>query len=98
MVTYEVAGTVASDAVELRELPADWRTAEGRTQGIGDVWLGSRAALLLRVPSAIVPIAASPDVNILVNPAHGDSVALTIVAAEPFTLDPRLFPASDRGS
>ena len=98
MVTYEVAGTVAGDAVELRELPADWRTAEGHTQRIGDAWLESRSTFLLRVPSAIVPIAASPDVNILANPAHGDAAAMTIVAAEPFTLDPRLFPAPAGGT
>jgi hypothetical protein len=45
----------------------------------------------LKVPSAIVPIARSPDVNVLINHSHPESSAVKIVAADPFVFDPRLF-------
>ncbi|WP_245292780.1 hypothetical protein [Pararhizobium arenae] len=44
----------------------------------------------MRVPSAIVPIAGSPDVNILVNHAHPDAHRLRIVDEQPFVFDVRL--------
>jgi hypothetical protein len=44
---------------------------------------------LLRVPSAIVPIDQSPDVNILIN--HNAAPRISLVSVEPFALDPRLF-------
>jgi hypothetical protein len=43
------------------------------------------------VPSAIVPIAGSPDLNMVVNHSHPAAGEMKIIAAEPFVLDPRLF-------
>jgi len=46
---------------------------------------------MLQVPSAIVPLGGSPDMNVLINHRHPDTAAIAIIAAEPFVLDPRLF-------
>jgi hypothetical protein len=45
----------------------------------------------LRVPSAIVPLAGSPEVNILINHNHSATSEIKVAAAEPSVLDPRLF-------
>ncbi|MGX7745137.1 RES family NAD+ phosphorylase [Rhodopseudomonas parapalustris] len=47
-------------------------------------------APLLRVPSAIVPIEGSPDLNVLINRRHPGAERIKIAAIEPFALDPRL--------
>ena len=90
MVTYEIPDETGMETVTQADLPDDWRRQEGWTQQRGDAWHDVGAAPLLCVPSAIVPIARSPDLNVLVNPLHPAASALRIVAMEPFTLDPRL--------
>ncbi|MDX3924387.1 MAG: RES family NAD+ phosphorylase [Shinella sp.] len=91
MVTYEMPDTLAMEELRAEDLPSDWRRQEGWTQTKGDEWHRARSSPLLRVPSAIVPIAGSPDLNVLVNNAHPDSAAIRVARSEPFTLDPRLF-------
>ena len=91
MVTYHVPDAVAVETVTLDDLPEDWRRQEAWTQQRGDTWHRARTAVLLRVPSAVVPIAGSPDQNVLVNHDHPEASAIRILGSEPFTLDPRLF-------
>ena len=91
MVTYWVPDTASVEDVRLADLPPGWRKHEGWSQEKGDLWHERRAALLLRVPSAIVPIAGSPDLNVLVNHTHPAAADLRIVGQEPFSLDPRRF-------
>ncbi|MEC5291917.1 MULTISPECIES: RES family NAD+ phosphorylase [unclassified Aurantimonas] len=91
MVTYSVPDDLDVLAIELGDLPQDWRRQEGWTQQRGDEWHSSNIAPFLRVPSAIVPIDGSPDINVLINSSHPASAAITIQALEPFVLDPRLF-------
>ena len=64
---------------------------EAWSQEKGDSWHEGRATLLLRVPSAIVPVAGSPDLNLLVNHTHPAAADVRIVAQESFSFDPRLF-------
>ncbi len=91
MVRYDVPDNLSTAAIMLEELPDDWRKQEGLTQSLGEDWLRLNASPMLRVPSAIVPIDGSPDMNIVFNHAHPDCVAIRIIAIEPFKLDPRLF-------
>ena len=91
MVTYEVPDAVGIEDVPLSALPADWRRQEAWSQGKGDDWHAGRSTLLLRVPSAIVPFANSPDWNVLVNHSHPAVADVRIVGLEEFSLDPRLF-------
>lgn len=91
MVTYDLPDALDIESVTLEELPAEWRRHESWTQQRGDTWYQTRSTLLLKVPSAIVPIAGSPDLNVLINHRHADAAAIRIAAAEPFVFDPRLF-------
>jgi hypothetical protein len=52
--------------------------------------LSAASAALMAVPSAVLPIRDSPDLNILVNHAHPDSRAITIRSIDDFSLDARL--------
>lgn len=47
--------------------------------------------LLWRLSGAIVPLDQSPDLNVLINHHHPAAARISIVAVDPFVLDPRLF-------
>ncbi|WP_128290633.1 RES family NAD+ phosphorylase [Afifella aestuarii] len=91
MVRYEAPDDMAAETVELTEMPPDWRRQESWTQQRGNAWLRSASAPLLKVPSAIVPIEGSPDVNVLVNHRHPGASQIRVIGFEPFVLDVRLF-------
>ena len=91
MVAYEIPDAVGVEDIPLDALPADWRRREAWSQGRGDDWHARRSTLLLRVPSAIVPIAGSPDRNVLINHTHPSTADVRVVGYEDFLLDPRLF-------
>jgi RES domain-containing protein len=91
MVSYEAPDHLAIEAVEIADLPDDWRRQEGLTQQRGDDWHKARTCPLLKVPSAIVHFAGSPDVNLLINHNHPAAAEITIRALETFVLDSRLF-------
>jgi len=71
------------------ELPEHWQSFEHRnlTQRIGDQFISSNAALILKVPSAVV----QGDFNYLINPGHPDIKYISIVKCDPFRFDERLF-------
>lgn len=91
MVRYDAPDDLGVETLGLSDLPADWRGQEVWTQQRGDQWHASLATPLLRVPSAIVPVDQSPDVNILINHTHKDAARISVISVEPFVLDPRLF-------
>jgi RES domain-containing protein len=90
MITYEVPDMLGTEVVELNQLPVDWKRQESQTQRRGDEWHRLRSSPLLSVPSAIVPIAESPDVNVLINHEHPSSAKIAVRRQEPFTFDSRL--------
>jgi RES domain-containing protein len=90
MVCYQAPDDLAIEILELKALPDDWRRHEGWTQQRGDDWHRLLSTSLLQVPSAIVPLDGSPDSNVLINHNHPATAQITIVAVEPFILDPRL--------
>lgn len=91
MVRYDAPDDLAIETRGLTDLPGDWRQQESWTQRQGDRWHGSLSTPLLRVPSAIVPLDQSPDLNVLINHHHPGTARISIVAVDPFVLDPRLF-------
>ncbi len=91
MVRYEAPDDLGMSTVALSDLPPDWTRRETLTQGVCAAWHGAGETPLLRVPSVIVPIAGSPDVNIVINHRHPQAARIRLVAAEPFALDLRLF-------
>lgn len=90
MVRYDAPDDLGVETLGLSDLPADWRRQEVWTQQRGDQWHASLATPLLRVPSAIIPLDRSPDVNILINHSRKDAARISVVSVEPFVLDPRL--------
>lgn len=91
MVRYEIPDSLGIETISAAELPDTWRLQESWTQRRGDQWHTALGAPLLRVPSAIVPLDGSPDLNVLINHRHSAAAEITIVAAESFVLDTRLF-------
>ena len=91
MVRYEAPDNLAVETLALTDLPSDWRRREGWTQQRGDQWHSSLSTALLRVPSTIVPVDQSPDVNVLINHNHDAANRISLASVEPFVLDPRLF-------
>jgi RES domain-containing protein len=81
--------------IEADEIPADADVsgADRRTwyQRTGDAWLERAEALVLIAPSLVVP----KEWNAMLNPAHPRMADVTIVASEPFRLDPRLATGSE---
>lgn len=90
MVRYEAPDDLEIETVGLDDLPTDWKRNEALTQATGDAWHRRRHSPLLRVPSAIVTLAGSPDVNVVVNNSSPAAAAIKIISAEPFVLDVRL--------
>lgn len=86
-----VPDTVSCEELTLADLPANWRDypAPARLQDIGSTWLRQRRSLLLIVPSAVNP----EEKNLMLNPAHPQSVAITDIATKPFYFDPRMWKA-----
>lgn len=91
MVTYDVPDTLAVETITLDDMPDDWRLQEAWTQQRGNSWHRARSAPLLSIPSAIVPIPGSPDVNMMINHNHPDAGLISIENVAPFSLDMRLF-------
>jgi RES domain-containing protein len=90
MVVYDAPDDLGTATIALADLPADWRRHEGMTQTLGDTWHRGRAAALLRVPSVIVPLTGSPDLNVVINHTHPDVAAIRLQAMTRYVLDPRL--------
>jgi RES domain-containing protein len=91
MVRYDAPDGLAVETVALAELPPSWRQQESWTQRRGDAWHAALGAPLLRVPSAIVPLDGSPDMNLLINHRHPAAAEITLVETQSFVLDVRLF-------
>lgn len=69
-------------------LPVGWDANPAGRASIrfGTEWLRSRATAVLRLPSVIVP----DERNVLINPLHPDSAAITAVKRRKWLYDPRL--------
>ncbi len=88
-VLFEVS--ITSSLVEVLDAaksPQDWKAnpAPQEVQAIGDDWVRSRRAPVLRVPSALVP----SECSFLLNPAHPDFRKLHFGEPLPFQFDSRL--------
>ncbi|MGA7387518.1 MAG: RES family NAD+ phosphorylase [Pseudolabrys sp.] len=90
MVEYAIPDDVPVHNISFDDLPSDWASRETHTQALGDAWLEECTELILVVPSVIMPIAAAPDHNALINHRLSSSDRITITAVTPFTFDPRL--------
>lgn len=75
--------------IKMRSLPGNWRTlaAYPHLQQIGSDWYSSRESLVLRIPSAIIPL----EFNYLINTRHPEfENNVKLVRTENYFWDPRL--------
>ncbi|MDQ6757404.1 MAG: RES family NAD+ phosphorylase [Bacteroidota bacterium] len=75
------------NSIELKKLKTGWQNHIEYTRSIGEDFIRMNQALVLKVPSAIVP----QEHNYLINPAHKDSKKIKIIVVELLELDKRLF-------
>jgi RES domain-containing protein len=90
MVTYDVPDELEVGETSLAELAGNWIHDPMLTRKLGDGWLRQAKAPIMKVPSAVLPLTASPDLNILINHAHPDASRISIHAISDFKLDAQL--------
>jgi RES domain-containing protein len=85
----DIGPDVAMSAVELADLPYDWRDfpAPARLALFGQRWLQASRTAVLSVPSVFIP----HERNFILDPAHADFEGFTIGQSQPFGLDPRVW-------
>ena len=85
----DIPDTLAVERVDPKTLPRGWRKypAPAALADRGTAWARRRATAVLAVPSAVVP----QEWNYLLNPLHPDFGRVTLLAPEPFTIDPRMW-------
>ncbi len=87
--TFQLLTVELPDDVSMVPAPtlkADWNADQRHSRALGDSFLVEGPALLLPVPSAIMPYS----LNYLYNPLHPDAAKVTL-RSEPFRFDNRLF-------
>lgn len=84
----EVPDDAGSLEIRLDQLPPDWNRVEDHPAcvDLGDEWAVTADALLLAVPSAIIP----EELNLLINPAHPAAKTIRVTSSRQFAFDPRL--------
>jgi RES domain-containing protein len=87
MVTIDV-GATSMLTITPGELKPGWDTDKGLEycKGIGDQFIKDAKFLMLKVPSAILPI----EWNILINPKHPLIKEVSLTKNIPIAIDPRL--------
>ncbi len=84
LLRVEFPPTASETSIE-QQLPENWHQQQHLTRSLGSQWLSEGSALLLKVPTVIVP----HNSNYLFNPRHPEA-SLAKLAVEQFPLDPRL--------
>jgi RES domain-containing protein len=84
----EIPDDAGERIVAVSDLPADWNQVPDHPAcaEIGDAWAAEGTALLLRVPSAVVP----EESNLLINPHHPRAGDVVVASVRPFAFDSRL--------
>lgn len=95
LVRIEVPAAVwkKREMVEAADLPATWiaEPPGATTIRYGDHWIAGLTAPILLVPSVIVP----EEYNVLINPAHPQTVQITASVLRQYVYDPRLQVATE---
>lgn len=88
LVEIAVPDEVSIEDIETESamLPDGWQSDRSATRRLGDRWLASASALLLRVPSVVV----GRTYNLLINPLHAQAARCTIVSVVRYPFDQRL--------
>lgn len=84
----ELPDDVSILEVDPATLPSDWARVPDHPACVdaGDAWVAEGQSLVLRVPSAIIPIES----NLLLNPRHSEAGTARIARTVSFSFDRRL--------
>ena len=95
VMAVDVPEALPLETIDVATLPDEWRRTPppASLHRIGRDWLHAGHSVVLRVPSAIVPI----EFNYLLNPRHPAFADLRIQEPEPFEIDKRLLRAGVAG-
>jgi RES domain-containing protein len=69
------------------DIPQNWQDTPTITQTLGSAWVKKRSALVLQIPSVIIPT----EYNYLLNPLHPKLEEVKLVDSLEFIWDERLF-------
>ena len=96
VVAVDVPDTMPVVTVAPSELPDYWRRTPPppALEEIGRAWLDAGHTLILRAPSAIVPL----EFNYLLNPRHPSFGRLRIHEPDPFEIDKRLYSPGSKAA
>lgn len=88
-IPVEISDDIAIESVEVKTLPADWRTfpPPPGLAVIGEQWFSASRTAVLSVPSVVIP----HERNFVLNPTHRQFPQLSIGSSEPFGFDPRMW-------
>jgi RES domain-containing protein len=86
-VEIDIPDTLTIQEVKIGDLPDDWNSYPPTTitQIIGDDFVFENEAVILKVPSSIVP----QEFNYLINPNHPDVGKIKVITKIPMVFDPR---------
>jgi len=89
LVRIDIPDVVWSARKILAPLPGGWDAIPAglSAREAGDRWVASGVAVLLAVPSVIVP----EEDNVLINPRHSDAKAIAATTIKRWSYDPRFF-------
>lgn len=86
----DIPDDIKTQTLEPSQLPTGWNRrdqhAKGVCQMIGDEFVSSQDAAVLRVPSAIVP----QEYNLVISASHPDFTRISVATTERFEFDPRI--------
>jgi len=88
LLTLKLDSKVKFEVLTTNDLPENWQDvpAPDVLKRIGDNWIKSNASLVLKVPSAVMPI----EFNVLINPLHKDFLQLSIENIVKMEIDNRI--------
>jgi RES domain-containing protein len=77
-----------SQLITTEDLPDNWKAdpIPKSVRDVGDRWVRNQESVILKVPSAILPV----EYNYLINPSHPDFEKVVIHSPQKFAFDPRL--------
>ena len=77
-----------SHSITTEDLPDNWAAdpVPQSVRDVGDRWVQNQESVILKVPSAIIPV----EYNYLINPSHPDFEKVVIRSPQKFAFDPRL--------
>lgn len=88
LLTLKLDGKFKIDELSVNDLPTNWQQvpAPDSLKIIGNNWLNSNKTLMMKVPSAVMPI----EFNFLINPLHKDFSKLNIDTVIDMNIDNRI--------